>query len=1279
MRKKTLWKDIKKCFLKSKGRFFSIMCLIALGSFALVGLQVTGPNMRKTGEYYFEQLNLADVSIIGDYGIDSENQKAINQVSGADKIEYGYLKDVVIRDTITSIRIFSNSEELSAYEVVEGRLPKTEKEIAIANLYNGDYHIGDMIAFTEKEDISGETALKTHEFQIVGFVHSGEMLSIINMGSSTAGTGELQGYAVVDSSAFDYDVYMIARISFEDTKGIDPYSNEYTKLIQNHKNELNQLLVNQPSLRLSSIKEEYQEKIDDGQTEVDNAKRELANAEQELENGENELDAAKQEYADGLAEYSEQKAEAEQQLVDAEVELENGENELADAKQKYTDGLIEYNEQKADAEQQLADAKAKLDDAAKQIAAGESELAKKQQEFAEAESALQDARVKLDKGWDEYNEKAGQLAALKEAKTQLDAAQAELEEGIAAAEAAMGMTMTQIEAELPSMKAQLDTSKAKYEMLSQLAALKMSRDAATGMPEYDALNQQYQVALQAANLSEQAADTLFAQLASMQAQINAAQTQYDQLEGLVEAKSTLAVKWAEYNAAAAQAAGGKEQLAVARQTLESGEKEYAAKDAELENGRKLLAEAEKKLASGKQSYQEGLSEYNSKKIEAEAKLDSAKAELDEAVIKIADGEEELADGWQEYYDKKAEADAKLSDAEAELADGAAEIKDGEKELADGWQEYEEKRPDAEQEIADAEAKLADARETLETLKLPIYTLDTRREVPGSEGYRIYNSVSTIIDALADIFPIFLYFVAALVTLTTMTRFVDEERMNSGTLKALGYDNKDIIKKFTIYGFCASSIGAAIGIAAGHILLPMIVYNAYGHSFSIPHLELHFYLEITVIAVMLAFVSAVVPAYIVATKELKEKPSVLLQPKPPEAGAKILLERIHPIWNQMSFAHKVTARNIFRYKKRMLMTVFGVCGAVTLIFAGFSVQHSISGINDRQFGEIIQYDLIVAKNDNLNEEQKKEIDQLLHSDEVNQQLPVLYDEMTKIAGNNQDKQEIKLIVPEDAKTFKDYISLVSRSTGKELELSDEGAVISERLAKLLDVKIGDKITVTDSENHEREMIISNITEMYTGHFIFMDMDYYQTVFGKTYFSNANLVTLNDRSTKNANEQASEFVKLDGVKGVVQNTTMKNQINTIVHSLNKIMQILIIVAILLAVVILYNLTNINVSERIRELSTIKVLGFYNKEVTLYIYRETILLTLLGVLAGFGLGDALYLYIISVVPPDDVMFNPELGTNAFLIPVLVVCIITVVLGVVINRRLENVNMMEALKSVE
>lgn len=1075
MKKKTLRKDIKKCFSKSKGRFISIMCLVALGSFALVGLQIAGPDMRKTSKNYFEALHLADISIIGDYGIDAENEAAINKVSGADKIEYGYLKDVVIADTQDSIRVFSQTDGISEYELVDGRMPKTENEIAVASFLSDDYKLGDTISLSEKADISGNTVLKNHDLKIVGFVNSGELLSIINMGQSTAGTGELQGYAVVTKDAFDSEVYMIARLSFNDTKGIDPYSSEYTKLIQAHKDELDTLLEDQPKLRLDSIKSEYQKKIDDAQMEIDDAK---------------------------------------QELDDALKKLTDGDTQLADAKQKYQDGLSEYNKKKSDAESQLANANQKLSSAKKQIADAESTIAANKTKLSDSEKALQEARKTLDSKWAEYNEKLSQLEELNKMKAQLDAAQIELDKQIAAAESAVGMPIEQIEAALPNLQ--------------------------TALP----------------------------------------QAQYKQLCTLIEAKKALEEKWTAYNAAASQAANAKEQLA------------------------------------------------------------NAKAELDDAKTKISDNEQELADGWKEYNEKK---------------------------------------PDANREIADAEEKVKEAQDSLNRLKTPVYAIDTRREIPGSEGYRIYSSVSNIVDSLADIFPIFLYFVAALVTLTTMTRFVDEERINSGTLKALGYANKDIVKKFTVYGFAASMTGAVIGIAAGHILLPTIVYNAYGHSFTYPHIELHFYPVISVIAILLAFLCAVIPAFIVANRELQEKPSALLQPKPPKAGSKIFLERIRPLWNKMSFTHKVTARNIFRYKKRMLMTVFGVCGSVTLIFAGFSVQHSVSGIKECQFGEIMKYDLIAAQNDGITDKQQNEINQLLNSDSIRRHMPIHYEAVTKIAGNNEDKQEIKLIVPQDADALSEYITLTARGSGKQIKLTPNGCVISERLAKLLNVRVGDSFTLTDAENNQQTVTVSDITEMYVGHFIFMSSEYYESALSKDFSQNAHIITLKDRTTENAKTQASLFMELNGVKGVVQNTTMMGQIDTIVKSLNRIMDILIVVAMLLAIVILYNLNNINVSERIRELSTIKVLGFYNNEVTLYIYRETILLTLLGILVGYGFGDILFRYIITVVPPDEVMFNPALGAKAFIIPVIVVSLITLVLGLMVNRRLKCVDMLEALKSVE
>lgn len=1135
MQKKMLWKDIKKCFAKSKGRFISILCLVALGSFALVGLQVAGPDMRKTGEAYFAQLKLADISVIGDYGIDDANVAAIDQVTGAEKIEYGYLKDVVISGTQTSIRVFSETDGISEYELVAGRMPVQADEIAIASFLQDKYAIGDTLPLSEKEDIAGNTVLRTHTPRIVGFVHSSELLSIINMGQSTAGTGELQGYAVVTKAAFDSEVYMIARLAFADTKNVDPYSAQYTDLIAAHKAELDDLLADQPSLRLASIKAEYQAKIDDAQAQIDEGKAALSDAKAELTEGTQALQAAKQRYATGIAQYQAQKATAERQLRAAATQL---------------------------------------DTAKQQIAAAETALTAKRTELEAARTALASARQTLDAGWADYQEKAAQLEGLAQTKAQLDAAQADLDAQIAAAEQRLGMTIDEIEAALPALQQTLPAA------------------------------------------------------------------QYEQLRALIAAKQALAAQWAAYQAAASQAAGAAEQLAAAHQALEAGEADYAAQQKEFDDAQARLQAASEALAQKKQELAQAEAAYQAQKTAAEQALASAQAELDTAAATLAEKEQELEAGWAEYNQQE---------------------------------------PDAQQKIADAEDKVASAQRALDGLRQPVYALDTRREVPGSEGYRVYGTISEIVDALADVFPIFLYFVAALVTLTTMTRFVDEERINSGTLKALGYRNRDIVKKFTVYGLSAGLSGAVLGIAAGHTLLPMIVYNAYGTKFTYPKLELHFYPLISCVALLLVLLCAVVPAYLVANRTLREKPAALLQPKPPEAGSQIMLERIRPIWNRLSFTHKVTARNIFRYKKRMLMTIFGVCGSVTLIFAGFSVQHSISGVKDRQFGEILKYDLIVAENDGLDAAQTSEIDALLDSSAVKQQMPLHYETVSKTAGKNQDSQSIKLIVPGDAAQLSDYIRLGQRASGKALPLTDDGCVITERLAKLLGLKTGDTLTFSDENKQAHTATVAGITEMYTGHFIFMDRACYESAFSTRYLANAHLVTLVDRSADNAKLQASQFIALSGVKGVVQNTTMTNQIDTIVHSLNRIMEILIIVAILLAGVILYNLTNINVSERIRELSTIKVLGFYNKEVTMYIYRETILLTALGILVGFGLGDLLYDYILAVVPPDEVMFNPALGWNAFVIPVIVIAGLTAILGALINRRLKRVDMLEALKSVD
>ena len=422
-----------------------------------------------------------------------------------------------------------------------------------------------------------------------------------------------------------------------------------------------------------------------------------------------------------------------------------------------------------------------------------------------------------------------------------------------------------------------------------------------------------------------------------------------------------------------------------------------------------------------------------------------------------------------------------------------------------------------------------------------------------------------------------------------------------------------------------------------------------------------------------------PAYAVAKGDLQETTASLLQPKAPKAGSKILLERITPIWKRMKFTQKVTARNIFRYKNRMFMTIFGVAGAASILFAGFSVKGSISKINEKQFENIIKYDMIVAQNDDLDEEAKTEFNNLLNSEEIKSYSSVYYEEVTKVAGKNNDTQSIKLIIPENDDDFNQYISLADRKSQEKIELQDDGIVISERLAKLLKVSKGDEITFTDSSNKERTAKVSGICEMYAGHFIFMNTTEYKNAYQKDCESNAKLLLLNDSSTENTNSQAAKFMELSAVKGIVQNTTLYNQINTIVNSLNQIMIVLIIVASMLAVVILYNLTNINVAERIRELCTIKVLGFYDNEVTMYIYKETIFLSIIGVIVGWIIGILLHTYILVAVPPAEVMFDPKVTISSYIVPAVVIAFVTLVLKYYVNNRLKVVDMLEALKSVD
>ena len=769
--------------------------------------------------------------------------------------------------------------------------------------------------------------------------------------------------------------------------------------------------------------------------------------------------------------------------------------------------------------------------------------------------------------------------------------------------------------------------------------------------------------------------TAQAQLASANASVTSGQTQLQAAQTqLAQGQNQLSDSWN-------QLANGKTQLDAAREQLETSKTVLDKVGATLGKWEqtgitgKLYEQIRGKYDMAINQYNEACAEYNRQLNAYNAGLQqyqNAVARLDQGSQAYRSNADNLAQASKQIAEKQNELGKAVSQAGKQVADGVTQLIQGQRDIDKAETEYQSKLAEFNAQKPEAERQITLAEEKIDNLTVPAYSVSGRREGLTSQGYRVYMVIE-----LADIFPIFLYFVAALVTFSTMGRMVDEERTNSGTLKALGYGNADVMLKFTVYGFAASTLGTCIGVLAGHTLLPLIVAHAYSAGFTMPDIMLKFHPWITMAAFALAWISAVVPAWLAASKELREKPASLLLPKPPAKGSKILLEHFPPLWNRLNFTHKVTARNIFRYKTRMFMTIFGVCGAVSLLTAGLAVQSSIGQIGNRQFEELIHYDLIVAEESDTNSAQRKEIATTLKGKTVQSSTAVRYEELSKTAGKENDKQSITLLATDDAYNFNEYLTLRDRKTHQPQILVNNGAVISERLAEMLNVSVGDTFTVNDENGAQRTIKVAGISEMYIGHFIFMNAQCYEHVFGDQYSTNAYMVRLKDHSNANTERQGAKFMKLAAVRGVVQNTTQKNMVSTIVGSLNQIMEVLILVAVLLAVVILYNLTNLNVSERIRELSTIKVLGFHTSETTMYIYRETILLSLLGILAGYGFGEWLHRYIITEVPPDEVMFDPAISWIALAAPAIVVAVVLAVLGWIVYRQLETVDMLEALKS--
>ena len=1352
--RKEFWMEIRK----SKSRFISILLIVALGVAFFSGIQASSPDMRYSGDAYYDESSLMDIKVVGTMGLTSDDVSSIESIDGIESAEGAWSTDVMCGEGQKQkvLHIESINDTVNKLDVQEGRLPEKSGEIFLDSTFasSNEYKVGDKVALREEGD---SPVLVTTEYTVVGTGRSPLYISF-NRGNTTLGTGEVNGFGYVLPEDFDQEIYTQIYVTVHGAKGLTSYTDGYENLIAKIKDRVENIADDRCQIRLAAVKADAQEEINDAQKKLDDGKKEadekLADAKEELDKGEKDLEDGRKEYEDGKSQLEDAKtelADGKKQLEDAKTELADGKNQLEDAKAQLADGKSQLESARSQlsssksqldtarsqlddgwsqvnaAKAQLADGQAQLDSAQKQVTSGLAELEENQKTLDENKAKLADGKAQIEAG-EQQLEAAKQTLTTKQSeldqskaeiiagqqqiestRTQLNAKKQQITDGLSQVSAGEAQLQDGISA-LESAKAQLT------ELQSQLEIVRASYNAALENP--DASQEEIDIlAAQVSALEEQEAavsqqiQASEAQIESQRQQLAATRSELESgLAAVEDGLSQLSQKESELNAGREQITAGQAeidagwiQIQEQENTLAASKAEIEAGEQELEKGQKQLKAAKKKLnkaqkeidsnaetlAAGQAEldanvaklndseaqYASGLEQYNSgvrQIAENEAKLTSGEQEIAENEAKLADGEKEIADNEK----KLADGEKEITDNEKKLQDAVKDLKKGEKDLADGKKEYEDAKKDAEDEIAENQQKLDDAKKELEDLEMPEWMVTDREELPE---YTDYGDNADRLRNIGQVFPVIFFLVAALISLTTMTRMVEEQRTQIGTLKALGYKKSAIAAKYICYAFFATLLGSVLGMLIGEKIIPYIIITAYGimyHNVA-NTISIDYQPGFALIASTASVVCTVGATLFASGKELQETPASLMRPPAPKEGKRVLLERLTFIWKHLSFSWKSTIRNLFRYKKRLIMTVFGIAGSMGLMLVGFGIQDSISDIAAIQYRELQHYDGMVIEDSDATEEEHaelfeymKENEQIAHCNRV---------QMTKIsAPKGSSNISIYLFVPESLSEFAKDVTLKNRITGETYELTDEGAAISEKTASLLGLKVGDMIPLKKGDK-EYKVRVAVITENYMSHYLYMTPRVYEQTFGeKPEYENI-VFTMQEDCKDDLEMAGSRILANPGALSISYTSSLASQVDRMLSTLDAVILVLIVSAGMLAFVVLYNLNNINITERQRELATLKVLGFYDGEVSQYVLRENVILTVLGIMFGAVFGILIHRYVITTVEVDAVMFGRNIKPLSFLYSGILTSIFSIVVNGVMHFKLKTIDMVESLKSVE
>ncbi len=1218
--KKSAIREIKN----SLGRYLAILAIIALGVGFFCGLRICKSAMLSAARSYIDENRMFDYRLISTLGFTAEDEVYFASLDGVNAAEGAVYADVLCPGEDGSnraLRVHSITQSVNTLSLTAGRMPENGRELVLDARYADESMLGAELTLSQDNDQDTLDKFKYTSYTVVGLANSVYYLNY-ERGNTDLGSGNISAFAYIPYDGFDVDYYSEIFVDIETTGDI--YSDEYNACIDAFEDKIEQECESRSDLRYRSLVDDAQQEIDDAQAELDEKyadyETEKADAEQELEDARTQLD------------------DAEQQIADGEKELEDGAAELDDAKRQYRSGKKQYKASKSAFEEQrdatlaqLDAAQAEIDTQRETVQAGIDQIEAggvidQYNQLLESETQVNAAIEALE------SERSAQLSPVQSAIDDANASISSIEGSISAAQSDCDVNVSALEGQISALQGNISAWNSQISALdpedegqaAQIASLNGQIASAEG--EISSL--EARIGTTKADAQSEIAD-LESQKSTYEGTITTLNAQVDEVNAAFDPQRS------ELDAQADQIASGKAAIE------ESGViDQYQA----AQEGLAQLDAAQAELDAQREAAQTELDGYRSQ-------LDSASSQLGSAKKQIRQGESKLESGRQELEDAREEYQTGLEDYETAKADADTQFADAEAELADAQQEID----DAQQEVDDIEPAT-------------LYVLKRSTNV----GYACFESDSQIVHGISTVFPLFFLLVAALVCMTTMTRMVDEQRTIIGTLKALGYSRGAILSKYMFYAGSAALVGALIGYFGGSYIFPKIIWKAYGMMYGFAPIPYVLSPLLGAVSLTAALLCSMGVTWWCCGAELGNMPAQLIRPKAPKPGKRILLEHIGFIWEHLSFLRKVTLRNIFRYKKRLLMMVIGISGCTALLVTGLGINDSIANLPSDQFGKIMIYDISVGFIDDRTEETQADFTSEM-AGEIDDALFV-YEGSADVAFGDQTRS-VSIIIS-DRSDISGFMDLHSGSEAVNFPGRGE-CVIDAGLADRLGAKAGDSMTVYNAQMDRMTLTVSGIFDNYVYNYLIVGSESVEGQWTEVPAENTAFVNVGEGS--DAGEVGAHIAGLDTVSNVSVSSEVRGRFESMMSSLNAVIVMVVLCAAALAFIVLYNLTNININERIREIATVKVLGFTLRETASYVLSENFALSALGALVGLPLGKLLHSFVMSQIKVDLVMFDVRVLPLSYVVAVALTMLFAALVNLAMLHRINAIPMAESLKTVE